>query len=165
MLETACEQFEVLQFIIGKQIRLVNDQQHDMRKSIKFVRAPFCIQAALAKSFVANVIRARRICEHEHGALTIDRTERKLFLSKTSNLVRVRDVNEHGFDANGPESRPALHFNGGGFLDETSIYIGSPEEILMGPLNLYEVYRTTARMRNLAGFASLKPEPIPPAAS
>ena len=155
MLETACEQFEVLQLICANQIRFVDDQQDDVRKSIKFLRAPFCIRAALAKSFVANVIRARRICEHGHGALNIDRTERKLFMSRTGSLLRVRDVNEHGFDANDTDSRPTLHFNGGGFLDETSLYIGGPEEILMGPLNLYYVYRAAARMRDLAGFRAL----------
>ena len=74
MLETACEQFEFLQLIRRDEIRIVSDYSPgDVRTKIKYLRASGCIQAALAKSFVANVIRARRICEHGASALQIDR--------------------------------------------------------------------------------------------
>ena len=62
-----------------------------------------------------------------------------------------------------------MHHREGGILDETSMVIGSDKEILMGPLNLYDMYVPTARLRSLAGFASLPgpnkltrpPEPPP----
>jgi hypothetical protein len=60
-----------------------------------------------------------------------------------------------GFDHD-TKSRPMLHLNGGGFVDETAMYIGGAEEILMGPINLYDVYRSLARMRDLAGFVALQ---------
>ena len=52
-------------------------------------------------------------------------------------------------------------------LDETAMMIESDNKILMGPLNLYDTYLPTARMRGLAGFASLprpnmSPPPEPP---
>jgi hypothetical protein len=156
MLETACEQFEVLQLLLKNEITVVSTDSADMRKHIKFVRAPHCVTMALAKSFVANVIRARRICEHGSRHLAIERTVRRQFLSSTSGVQKVRDVNEHGFDIHDNKSRPMLHYNGGGFVDETGMYIGSAEEILMGPINLYDVYCSVARMRDLAGFASLR---------
>jgi hypothetical protein len=156
MLETACEQFEVLQLLLKQEIKVISNDSADVRKHIKFLRAPHCINMALAKSFVANVIRARRICEHGSQHLAIERTLRRQFLSSTSGVQKVRDVNEHGFDIHDNKSRPMLHYNGGGFVDETAMYMGSAEEILMGPINLYDVYRSVARMRDLAGFASLR---------
>jgi hypothetical protein len=68
----------------------------------------------------------------------------------------VRDVNEHGFDIKDNTNRPALHYNGVDFVDETAMYIVSAEEILMGPINLYDVYRSVLRIRDLAGFTSLR---------
>jgi len=166
MLETACEQFEVLQLIRRDEIRIVSDYSPgDVRAKTKYLRAPpGCIQAALAKSFVANVIRARRICEHGASALQIDRIERRLFLHTTDALLRVRDVNEHGFDVKGDESsRSALHFHEhGGHVDETGLFIADAETILMGPLNLFDIYRCVARMRGLAGFATITPEVLRP---
>jgi hypothetical protein len=156
MVETACDQFEVLQSLLRKEITVItSEQSDDIRKGMRLNRAPFCINMALAKSFVANLIRARRICEHGSQHLVIDRVERKRFLSNTSGIQKVRDVNEHGFDIKDNKNRPALHYNGGGFVDETAMYIGSAEEILMGPINLYDVYRAVVRIRDLAGFASL----------
>lgn len=103
LLETAREQFRVLQFIILGEIKLVSDQQNDLTKRLLFARAPGCVGMALAKSFVANVVRARRICEHGGQSLTLDKMERKLFLSQTNALLQVRDVNEHGLDVKGNE--------------------------------------------------------------
>jgi hypothetical protein len=49
---------------------------------------------------------------------------------------------------------PSMHSQEGGTLDETAMVIESDNKILMGPLNLYDTYLPTARMRGLAGFAS-----------
>jgi hypothetical protein len=93
MLESACEDFEILQRLIRREIKLVSGS------GLENHRAPARIQMALAKSFVFHVVRARRICEHGAGSLTVNRTKRKLFLKGTADVLRVRDVNEHGFDA------------------------------------------------------------------
>jgi hypothetical protein len=161
ILSIACEQFEVLQWILRGDIRIVTDYEPvsppDIRKAVLVQRAPDCIQMALAKSFVANVIRARRICEHASASLDLDRTEHRLFLKRTKAMLRVRNVNEHGFDVNESDngSRPSLHFHKlGGYLDlgldETSLVAPSAEVVLMGPLNLYDVYRSAARMHQRA---------------
>jgi hypothetical protein len=44
-----------------------------------------------------------------------------------------------------------MHEQEGGFLDETSLIVASPIKILMGPLNLYDIYNAVARMRAIAG--------------
>ena len=88
MLETACEQFEVLQSLLRKEITVIKSERpDDIRKQMRLlIRAPSCINMALAKSFVDNVIRARRICQHGSQHLVIDRVERKRFLSSTSGI-------------------------------------------------------------------------------
>jgi hypothetical protein len=92
MLETACEDFEILQRMIRHEIKLVSGN------GIEDHRAYPRIQMALAKSFLFNLGRAHRICEHGAGSLTIDRAERTRFLKATAAVVDVSDVNEHGFD-------------------------------------------------------------------
>lgn len=157
MLETACERFEVLQLLLRKEITVVSsDQSNDFRREMWLRRAPYCINMALAKSFVANVIRARRICEHGPQHLAIGWLERNRFLHGTENLIKISDVNEHRYDIRDNKSLPKLHYNGGSFIDETAMYIGSSEETLMGSINLYEIYRSVSRTRDLAGFASLR---------
>lgn len=175
MLETACEQFEVLQFIIRNEIRIVSDYlpsvdlrrpaPEEIPKALRHLRAPHSIRMALAKSFVANGVRARRICEHGSGDLSLDKTERRLFLNITKALLQVRDVNEHGFDVkvkeDGTGSRPSLHYHEHvGYLNETNLHFCSDTIVLMGPINLYDVYRSIARMRELAGWASLAGEDL-----
>jgi hypothetical protein len=160
MLETACEDFEILQRLIRQETTIASSHQRD-----KF-RAAIRIQMALAKSFVFYAVRARRICDHSHGLLGIDRLERTRFLKGTEGLLQVRDVNEHGFDANA-SSKPSMHHQEGGMLDETSMVVMGDDKILMGPLNLYDMYIPVARTRGLAGFASLprpnmSPPPEPP---
>jgi hypothetical protein len=49
----------------------------------------------------------------------------------------------------------------GDFLDETALLLGGPAQILMGPLNLYDIYVAVARARNLAGFGALPPIQTP----
>jgi hypothetical protein len=156
LLELACEQFEVLQRLIRNEIQITCTPP-DLGMCI---RSSGCIQLALGKSFVANVIRAHRICEHGAGYLTLDRQERRRFLNATPGVRHVRDVNEHGLDVPGnEESKPSLHHHklesmGSAAVDETSLLVRGPEKIFMGPLNLFDVYRATARMRDLAGLRS-----------
>jgi len=109
---------------------------------------------ALAKSFVFNARRANRVCNLNRGTLGLDRTQRKEFLKATEPLIAVRDVNEHGFDGNG-SLKPSMHLQDGGMLDETSLVVNGRDKILMGPLNLYDIYVAVARMRELAGFNAL----------
>jgi hypothetical protein len=119
------------------------------------------VQMALAKSFIFHVVRSRRICEHEASTLVIGREDRKKFLTGTNCVVAVRDVNEHGFEsgagARGKRSHPSMHHHeaDSAILDETSLIILDDRKILVGPLNLFEVYGVVKRMQQLAGFASL----------
>ena len=153
MLETACEDFEVLQRLIRQETRLVfGSGREDHRAGAR-------VRMALAKSFVFHVVRAHRICEHGAPSLTVDRTERKLFLKATANVLGIRDVNEHGFDSSrGRTSKPSMHSHAkeSAILDEISMTILGEQKILMGPLNLYNIYIPTNRMRKLPGFASLR---------
>jgi hypothetical protein len=43
-----------------------------------------------------------------------------------------------------------MHQHPGVLLDETSLVVLGDQNILMGPLNLYNLYLPTARIRNLA---------------
>jgi hypothetical protein len=105
---------------------------------------------ALAKLFVFYAVRARRICQHAHGSLVINRLERTRFLKGTEGLLQIRDVNEHGFDANA-SSKPSMHHQHGGMLDETAMVVMGDRKILMGSLNLYDAYVPTA-LRPSAAF-------------
>jgi len=99
--------------------------------------------------------RARRICEKGAESLGLDRLDRTLFLKATEKVVGVRDVNEHGFEPNA-RSKPSMHFQEGGYGDETSLAVHGPDQILMGPLNLRTIYDDLDRLRKLAGFAALE---------
>ena len=175
MLESACEDFEILQRMIRGELILVSGS------GLRDFRAPARIQMALAKSFLFHLVRARRICEHGAGSLKLDRLERTRLLKGTAAVVDVRDVNEHGFDAKTAEdaqrrpdkaagsprskiSKPSMHSHEkeSAILDETAMIVLGDQKILMGPLNLYDFYAPTDRMRKLAGFASLPPAfPLP----
>jgi hypothetical protein len=156
LLETACEDFEVLQHLIAGQIRVVAPEpnesfpgdRHDHLIALRARRAPAAIRTALAKSFIFNARRANRICTLNKATLDLSRVERTRFLKTTAPLIAVRDVNEHGYDGDG-SVRPSMHIHEGAILDETSLVIHGPEEILIGPLNLHN------RMRTLAGFSAL----------
>jgi hypothetical protein len=155
MLETACRDFEAMQRLIRQETRLVfvNGQED--------IKGRACVQMALAKSFVFHVVRARRICEHGADSLKVDRSERRLFLQSTAGVLGVRNVNEHGFDAGGAtrgkSSKPAMHHHLDEYakVDETAMLVLGDQKILMGPLNLYDVYVATEHMRKLAGFSTL----------
>jgi hypothetical protein len=159
MLESACEDFEFLGALIKREISI--EVRHDppvqMSRSAQ-LRAGHRIQMALAKSFLFFSVRAHRICDHGAGSLHLPREERRLFLATTLCIVPVRDVNEHGYDANAKsESTPTLHFHEleDAMVDETALVVLGPERILIGPLNLCDIYRAVDRMRKLAGFAAL----------
>lgn len=157
MLETACSDFEAMQRLVRRETRLVFDNgREDLQGRAR-------AQMALAKSFVFHVVRARRICEHGASSLAIDRNKRRSFLQDTAAVVSVRDVNEHGFDVGGAarrkSSKPTSHHHPDedALVDETSMVVLGDRRILMGPLNLYDIYVPTDVMRKLAGFASLHP--------
>lgn len=159
-LETACEDFEILQDLITGDIRLGSqgdtyvppNDVADRKKWFRRQRAVPRIQMALAKSFVFNARRANRILTRNKN-LDIERTARKDFIKKVGNLTVIRDVNEHGFDGDG--TKPSLHNAAGGWLDETSLAIHGPSEVYMGPANLVDYYNLVARMRDVAGFFAI----------
>jgi hypothetical protein len=45
-----------------------------------------------------------------------------------------------------------MHFQEGGYGDETSLVVHGPDQILMGPLNLRAIFTDVDRMRKLAGL-------------
>ena len=162
LLETACEDFEILQALVNGEIQVASPNldeatpanKHDHRKAHRAARAAQRIQMALAKSFLFNARRANRICTLNKGSLALDRLERTRFFKATDPLTAVRDVNEHGFDGNG-SVKPSMHAQDGGALDETGMVITGRDKILMGPLNLHSVYLAVDRMRTIAGFRAL----------
>jgi hypothetical protein len=164
VLETACGDFETLQALIKGELS-IHAREHSSApfpQEIRAMRASATVRMALAKSFVFNVVRAGRICEHGAQFLDVDRGDRVRFLKGIKGVLKVRDVNEHGYDpkaqSGSKDSKPSMHahVNEGAILDETSMTILSDQKILMGPLNLCGIYSAVARMRHLAGFASLR---------
>lgn len=162
MLETACRDFEVFQRLIRQETKLIQSN------GTVDLSASASVNMALAKSFVFYVVRARRICEHCADSLHVDRAGRKSFLKATSGILSVRDVNEHGFDKPklGKNSKPSMHTHNdsSAILDETSMVILNDQRILMGPLNLYDIYIPTNDMKMIAGFACL-PHNLPDSVS
>ncbi len=161
MLETACEDFENLLYLIDGSIKVVvtTDKVAQSHSQVhRFVRAPARIQMALAKSFLFYANRANRICWKNKAQLKLDRDERERFLKSTEPLTLVRDVNEHGYDGDirSQKHKPSMHpQESGGMGDETSLTIDGRDKILMGPLNLYTIYLAVDRMRRFAGFTAL----------
>ena len=153
MLETGCRDFETLSKLVRSEVLLVDTAgEPDLG-------AHGSIVMALAKSFVFYAVRAARICEHGSQHLKISREARKAFLNGVRPVINVRDVNEHGFDASRSgrkSSRPSMHTHEaeGAALDETSLIVLDDKKILMGPINLYEIYLRMSEMRHLAGFST-----------
>lgn len=166
MLETACEDFENLQDIVSGRLQVVVSSRNsaipvaggdDPRRALRAARASARVQMAFAKSFVFNAHRANRICEKNAAALALDRLERLRFMKATDQLAVLRDVNEHGFDGGKNDVKPSMRFHPeGGWMDETALVTVGSENILMGAVNLYPVYRAVDRMRVLAGFNALR---------
>ncbi|MET3278820.1 hypothetical protein AB7M42_004747 [Bradyrhizobium diazoefficiens] len=147
-LETACAGFETLLDLIDKRVHLAGTPAVG---SVSVRTAT--IRMALVQSFIFNGRRANRLCETKKDFLPLDRIQRRLFMNGTDPLTHVRDVNEHGYE--GGHSSPSLHFNGGGWIDETGLNIHGRDAVLIGPLNLSKIYPVIDRARKLAGFNSL----------
>jgi hypothetical protein len=164
-LEVAYQDFEIMQDLLAGHLQIVAPEQkkttvsgeEDRRRAFRERKASGAIPMALAKSFVFNANRANRICLKNKAALALDREERESFLKATQPLRPVRDVNEHGFDGDkrSDKNKPSMHEQDGGVLDETSLVTNGPKSVLMGPLNLYEVYVAVDRMKSIAGFNAL----------
>jgi hypothetical protein len=153
MIETACEDFEILQSLVQGGLKVSAEGSPIASRA---VRAPARIMMALAKSFVFNVRRANRICDSHKAVIAIDRLERTRFIKASGRVTAIRDVNEHGFDGGAGDLSPTEHFLADGvWIDETGLVVLAPEKILIGPLNLYEIYLSVRRMRELAGFVAL----------
>jgi hypothetical protein len=155
-LETACREFETLGAMLLGEIQLVASKPEN---AVQVRHAAPTIRMALAKSFLFNTNRAHRICLKNKAQMILDRVARKDFLRDTEPVTHVRNVNEHGFDGDkqSEKSKRSMYEQEGGFLDETALVLAGPKRILMGPLNLSDVYRAVARARNLAGFGALPP--------
>jgi hypothetical protein len=149
-LETACLSFKTARRLLGQQLRIVDERNEEDTR----VRADAVM--ALVQSFVFNTRRARRMCEQGASLPHVPRDERRRFVHATEILVKVRDVNEHGFDAKQSATRPKLHKHDDAYVDEMSVTLASPDEILMGPLNLLTVYPSVERMRQWAGWEPLQ---------
>jgi hypothetical protein len=148
MLETACEDFENLRDVIAGGIKIEASESEDRAVSFRRRRASARTQMALAKSFVSHVARARRICEMGADSLGLDRLDRTRFLKATEKVVGVRDVNEHGFEP-GARSKPSVHSQEGGNVDETSLVVHGPDQILMGPLTCAQFMMTLTACESL----------------
>lgn len=149
MLEKGCEAFTVLDSLLRGESRIFSQN----------IKATPCVQMALAQSFIFYIRRAYRICKGSKS-LKIPSAEKELFLTNLADIRKIRDVNEHGFDPDGPNkrSKPSMHVHQVGGMkiavDETSLVV-LPGHIKVGPLNLYDAYSHAERMRRIAGFASL----------
>jgi hypothetical protein len=163
MVEIACEDFETLERLVRGELKLVSTASgQDDTTAPDWVREPKAkktVVMSLAKSFLFHVARAKRITEDSPQFLRNHAKERRLFLKYLNSigLTGVRNVNEHGFDAGTPDSSPSIHVHDDGniALDETSLsMIGG--KILMGPINLRDVYPKVKQMQQIAGFGHIK---------
>jgi hypothetical protein len=155
VLEQACSAFETLQGFVTGSLSISSSDP------IQAVRATGTMHLALAQSFLFLSVRAFRICKHGKSVLGLPREEWKRFESELAGVVDVRDVSEHGLDLNryrgGEVTRPSMHAHDqhNSAADETSLIVLGPTTILMGPLNLWDIYQSVARMRAIAGFQAL----------
>ncbi|MCJ2063260.1 hypothetical protein MKK63_11115 [Methylobacterium sp. J-088] len=150
MLEQSCKSFEALQSLISGRTKIISTD-FDVGSTV---------QTALAQSFLFYTSRSYRILRSVKGAFGLPRDVRKEFERVVAPVVTVRDVNEHGFDisrASGKVSKPSMHAHSehSAALDETSMIILDEHTILMGPLNLCDVYKPVEAMRAVAGFQAL----------
>jgi hypothetical protein len=155
MLEAACEDFTICCGLLSGELKITRVTGSHASNTAADYRAGPRAAMAMAKSFVFHAVRARRICEHSKGALNVDRTERLSFVRQTAQLLAIRDVNEHGFDVKGSRSHPRMHDHGDVFCDETGMVYAGPGKLIMGRVNLCEIYPIVNRMRERAGFLAL----------
>jgi len=143
---------EALQAIrTGKTLMLTTDTALPSGQAL---RVEATVRMALAKQFLFNANRAHRLCTKNKSKLTIDREPREKFLRATKCLTDVRNVNEHGFDGDerSRKNKPSMHEHDEAFLDEISLVFDTPNKILMGPLNLVDIYDAVRLARSVAGF-------------
>ena len=96
------------------------------------------------KSALFNAVRAVRILEHAADKVDLDRDARKAMLKSLKPFLKVRDANEHGHDPKGRKVEIATthHEDIGVALDQVSMIVMGPEKILMGEVNLVDLYNT-----------------------
>ena len=163
LLETASEQFTTLRGLVdGKFLFLMTVNTTSPAAQSDCFRALRCVRMALAKEFLFNSARIYRLLEHGNFDLIFSGEQRKRFMVMLKPVVNTRDVNEHGFDAVGSSrgrkiSRPSLHKHDDVNVaaDETSLVVIGPDRILLGPLNLAEIFAAVESMRLIAGYSSL----------
>lgn len=161
MIDTACRDFEAfLAFARGD----AWVQSKDEWESSKVMTAA---TMALAKSFAFNVIRAARICRHGASELPLTREERKELNRIGERVLPVRDVNEHGFDRHrkggSDPVRPSLHLHEefSAAVDETGLVTLDEHTVLMGSLNLRDVYNEVKPFQVKYGQHSLADPRLP----
>ena len=153
LIEGACDAFEALKDTVSGTAKITGVHH-------RFLPT---VQRALAQSFIFQTTRAYRMCKHAAGKLSLPRDDRKAFLRDVQEVVSVRDVNEHGSDQSrnrGSQiSRPSTHVHDEdgltAALDETSLIFLSEDKYLMGPLNLWDIFRPVLRLKQVAGFIAL----------
>jgi hypothetical protein len=144
LLQRACQEFEALQEMIqsgptaGQRGNFVARQNR-----MTAMKSP-------ATSFVFSANRANRFCQKNKAHLKLDRNDCEEFMRATKPLNDVRDVNEHGYDGDqkSEKNKPSMHQHGGVALDETSMAILGAD-VLMGPVNLRDIYPAVAKMRDI----------------
>jgi hypothetical protein len=158
LLEEACGQFELASALAAREF-IVTAPNGTIKDQL-LCRANSTAMMALAKGFLFNARRAFRLIEHNNGKLNLDRAVRNSFRNAMTPIVDVRDVIEHGSDENGLKGktpiRPRQHIHDDGEIsvDETSI-VFTGDKMLMGPLDLFDIYKEVHKMKEIAGFASL----------
>ena len=139
-LEAACENFEILQRIIRSEVQMISNTGE------KDLRAAFLCRMALARSFIYNTHRARRICivGKKHNKLLLNDHLLDKFIEDTSPMALLRNSIEHGNDVDDGKrhnkaSRSIHYHEDDDFLsiiiDENSLFIKNENNILAGPLN------------------------------
>lgn len=157
LLETASEQFKIGQRIITNDIEIKFDDKKNIDETLLYYRSKFTIINALFKEFLFNCVRARRICEKGSGVLGILDEDLDKFVKSLSDLTPVRNVNEHGFDLKDNRTKPKIYTHSQNLysLDDTSLIILGPEEIYMGPVNIFQKFKIIEQMISVSGFLSL----------
>jgi hypothetical protein len=143
---------------VGEQIMVI-----DPAKASRALNYEFTIVTALAQSYIFNVRRMYRIMHGDRFFMgTIDRLSRRSFDAHMREVIRVRDINEHGFDPRtfSPRNRIATPYRnpttgleaGSFFQDETGVRYSVPTaEFFMGQLNLTQAHLGVMRMYRTAG--------------
>ena len=157
LISSALGSFEALAGFLNGDLVVMRKAEDSNFKPYPFLN----FYSVLAKHFLFEMNRLYRVIEHAtnlHSCLPLQEQgpfieARRDFVKKWRCLVNVRNVNEHGFDykKSGKKASPSLHthFDGQFALDETSLIILGANEILMGPINLADLYRDVLPLSKL----------------